>query len=488
VEGGHRAVIFNRFTGVEQRVVGEGTHLRIPWVQKPIIYDVRTRPRTITSVTGTKDLQMVNLTLRVLSKPDKQQLPRIYSRLGVDYDERVLPSIGNEVLKAIVAQYNAEQLLTQREKVSRQIRETLTARAKSFDIELDDVSMTHLTFGREFAQAIEQKQVAQQEAERSRYIVAIAEQERQAAITRAEGESEAAALVSQALQESGAGFIQLRRIEAAREIAETLSKAIFFRLFAPARRRYCASVCDYVRFSAQDRSAGGAGARGAAGVREVLGPRVSDAPQAACVREGALRQDRSQEGRGNSERLRRRGALRDALCGVPRHRRHVFLRRGRVRRERSGPPDNSDVLYRRAFATPEEQGGQQDAVDELRADDPRGGRDGRRRRYPRDQPTERGEGGAATRAGGPGVPPHHPDGHGQDCEAEPVMLAAKASPSAFSDLLESPNYYPRNPGFPDGLRTPHTFPHLRGTPGQEDRFGLGLETHSRLHRSGAKCA
>ncbi|BAM80215.1 probable prohibitin [Cyanidioschyzon merolae strain 10D] len=225
VEGGHRAVIFNRFTGVEQRVVGEGTHLRIPWVQKPIIYDVRTRPRTITSVTGTKDLQMVNLTLRVLSKPDKQQLPRIYSRLGVDYDERVLPSIGNEVLKAIVAQYNAEQLLTQREKVSRQIRETLTARAKSFDIELDDVSMTHLTFGREFAQAIEQKQVAQQEAERSRYIVAIAEQERQAAITRAEGESEAAALVSQALQESGAGFIQLRRIEAAREIAETLSKA-----------------------------------------------------------------------------------------------------------------------------------------------------------------------------------------------------------------------------------------------------------------------
>ena len=225
VEGGHRAVIFNRFTGVERRVVNEGTHLRVPWVQKPIIFDVRTRPRTISSVTGTKDLQMVNLTLRVLSKPDREQLPRIYSRLGVDYDERVLPSIGNEVLKAIVAQYNAEQLLTQREKVSKQIRETLTNRARAFDIELDDVSMTHLTFGKEFANAIEQKQVAQQEAERSRYIVAVAEQERQAAITRAEGESEAAALVSQALQESGSGIILLRRIEAAREISETLSRS-----------------------------------------------------------------------------------------------------------------------------------------------------------------------------------------------------------------------------------------------------------------------
>lgn len=69
---------------------------------------------------------MVNLTLRVLSKPNKQKLPIIYSSLGQDWDERVLPSIANEVLKAIVAQYNAEQLLTQRESVSRQIRETLT--------------------------------------------------------------------------------------------------------------------------------------------------------------------------------------------------------------------------------------------------------------------------------------------------------------------------------------------------------------------------
>jgi prohibitin 1 len=56
---------------------------------------------------------MVNITLRVLSKPDVEQLPRIFRNLGLDWDERVLPSIGNEVLKAVVAQYQAEQLLTQ---------------------------------------------------------------------------------------------------------------------------------------------------------------------------------------------------------------------------------------------------------------------------------------------------------------------------------------------------------------------------------------
>lgn len=225
VNGGQRAVIFNRIFGIEENVRGEGMHLCMPWVQRPIIFDVRTRPHAINSVTGTNDLQMVNLTLRVLSKPDKEKLPTIYSRLGLDWDERVLPSIANEVLKAIVAQYNAEQLLTQREAVSRQIRETLTARAKQFNIELDDVSMTHLTFGREYASAIEAKQVTQQEAERSKYIVQVAEQEKIAAVVRAEGESTAAQLISDAMSKSGDGLLQLRRIEAAKEIAATLSRS-----------------------------------------------------------------------------------------------------------------------------------------------------------------------------------------------------------------------------------------------------------------------
>lgn len=70
---------------------------------------------------------MVSITLRVLSRPDVELLPKIYQSLGMDYDERVLPSIGNEVLKSIVAQFDAAELITQREVVcSARNRESLT--------------------------------------------------------------------------------------------------------------------------------------------------------------------------------------------------------------------------------------------------------------------------------------------------------------------------------------------------------------------------
>merc|ERR1719217_1054234 len=102
-----------------------------------------------------------------------------------------------------------------REAVSRKIRELLVARAGEFNLILDDVSITHLAFGKEYTAAVEAKQVAQQDAERARFIVDKAKQDKKSAIIKAEGEAKAAQLIGDAIKDNP-GFIQLRSSSATR--------------------------------------------------------------------------------------------------------------------------------------------------------------------------------------------------------------------------------------------------------------------------------
>jgi len=257
VQGGHRAIMFNRLSGMKENVYGEGLNFNIPWFERPYIFDIRTRPVNLQTLTGSKDLQMVTIGVRVLHKPDPKELVWIYQNLGKDYDERVLPSIMNECAKAVVARYNANELLTRREMVSADISRELAKRAANFNVILEDVAITHLSFSPEYAKAVENKQVgtslttvwklisshslfgyllilylfvflvthtrtAQQEAEKAKYIVLGAIQEKETIITRARGEAESAMLIGQAVKKNP-GFMKLRRIDAAREIADVVS-------------------------------------------------------------------------------------------------------------------------------------------------------------------------------------------------------------------------------------------------------------------------
>lgn len=218
VAGGHRAVLFNRVIGMKDTVYSEGLNFNIPWFERPYIYDIRTRPCNLQTLTGSKDLQMVTIGVRVLHKPDPKHLVWMYRHLGMNYDERVLPSLMNECAKAVVARYNANELLTKREQVSADISKDLSTRAGGFHVLLEDVAITHLSFSPEYARAVEAKQVAQQEAERAKYIVLGAKQEKLSIVTRAKGEAESATLIGQSVRKNP-GFMKLRRIEAAKEIA-----------------------------------------------------------------------------------------------------------------------------------------------------------------------------------------------------------------------------------------------------------------------------
>lgn len=224
VGGFERAIVWNRFFGVLNEVKDTGMHIRLPFIEYPTMYDVRYRPRNVQSMTGSKDLQMVQITLRVMTKPNEKELPKVYRELGVDYDDRVLPSIVNEVSKAVVANYNAAELLTRREDVSKEMEFKLKSRAAAFNIDMKDVSITHLNFSPVYEKAVEQKQVAQQESQRARYIVEKAIQEKKSIVIKAQGEAESAKLIGQAIQKDPA-FIQLRRIEAAKEIADVVNKS-----------------------------------------------------------------------------------------------------------------------------------------------------------------------------------------------------------------------------------------------------------------------
>ena len=104
------------------------------------------------------------------------------------------------------------------------IRNELTERAKEFGIILDDVSITELSFGKEYAAAVEAKQIAQQEAQRAVYVVDKAKQEKQQKIVQAEGEAAAAKMMGEAMIQSP-GYLKLRKLAASKKISSTIAQS-----------------------------------------------------------------------------------------------------------------------------------------------------------------------------------------------------------------------------------------------------------------------
>jgi len=234
VEPGHRAVVVNKIPGmggVQKTSRGEGILFAVPFFQGVHQIETRAKQSYIPTRTGSFDLQTVDVGLRLLYRPafstahaiDK--VSEIFERVGPEYAERVLPGITNEVMKGVVAKYDAEQLVTQRDEVSRQIKTELGQRAQRFNIVFDDVAIVHLKFSDQYGRAVEARQVAAVDAERAKYVVEKTVQETAVLVKKAEGESEAARIITDALQKHGDSLIQMHKIDTAKVMASELAKS-----------------------------------------------------------------------------------------------------------------------------------------------------------------------------------------------------------------------------------------------------------------------
>jgi len=212
VGAGQRGVVFNNFTGVEDRILSEGTHVRIPFVESVTYISVRTQKTDIKAEAASRDLQTVNTDIVVNWHLDNQKVNKIYQQIGDEsavVDRIIIPAV-NEVVKAATAQETASDVLAKRAELKSTVDTLLSERLKKFNIVLEDVSIVNVNFSAEFNNAIEQKQVAQQEAEKALFKTQEASATAQATINLAKGEAEANRLKQQSLTSD---LLQLRAIE-----------------------------------------------------------------------------------------------------------------------------------------------------------------------------------------------------------------------------------------------------------------------------------
>ncbi len=209
---GERGVVFNSLSGIENRVLNEGTHFRVPFLQSVTAISVQTQKTDVKAEAASKDLQTVNTDIVVNWHLDASKVNKTYQQIGDELtvrDRIIIPAV-SEMVKAATAQLNVSEVLSKRTQLKADIDNLLRERLGKHGVVLDDVSITNVNFSPEFNRAIEQKQVAQQEAERAVFKAQEASQTAQATINLAKGEAEANRLKRESLTPE---LLQLRAVE-----------------------------------------------------------------------------------------------------------------------------------------------------------------------------------------------------------------------------------------------------------------------------------
>ncbi|WP_092895541.1 prohibitin family protein [Algoriphagus aquimarinus] len=210
VGAGQRGIVQN-FGAVQDKVLSEGIHFKMPVVQTVILMDVKIQKVLTDAASSSSDLQDVDMSVALNYHviPDAANL--VYQTIGLQFKERIIDPAIQEVMKAVSARYTAEELITKRPAVSSEMKDALKARLLESNIAVDAFSIMDFSFSQTFTDAIEAKQTAEQNALKAKRDLDRIKVEAEQTIAAATAEAEALRLQKMNISPD---LIELRKIEA----------------------------------------------------------------------------------------------------------------------------------------------------------------------------------------------------------------------------------------------------------------------------------
>lgn len=155
--------IKTRFGKVQDTTIQEGFNFKVPFIEKIVKMDCKTKKIENSSESSTKDLQVANISVALNYNVQKQNANKLYKEVGTDYESIIITPAILESIKSVTAQYTAEELITKRSEVSSNIQEAIIKKLENKNLDITDFNVTNIDFSDSFDQAIEQKAVKQQE-------------------------------------------------------------------------------------------------------------------------------------------------------------------------------------------------------------------------------------------------------------------------------------------------------------------------------------
>lgn len=180
-----------RFGQVQDTTIQEGLNLKLPFVEKIVKMDCRTQKTEYTMEASSKDLQKIsNFKVAINYNVSKETANQLYKEVGVDYKSVIVEPAIQEAMKATIANYTAEELITKRNEVSAFALNSLFDKLQDKGIQLTSLNILDLSFSEEFDKAVEEKQIVEQETQKAQYELEKAKVENEKKIENAKAEAE----------------------------------------------------------------------------------------------------------------------------------------------------------------------------------------------------------------------------------------------------------------------------------------------------------